>query len=302
MLPLLEQKAKEKAQKISGIILKEKLFRISKIEKKTYNYEFVVANGNQKVKVQVYFGKKGVKTIIQGNKDSDLYQKINLLISDEPELTFKRKEIREPDEYIGTDESGKGDFFGPLVVAAAFVNKSTLQKLKQIGVKDSKQLNDSQILVLAKEIKSILKNSYSIVYIPPAKYNELYIKFRNLNKLLSWAHSKAIEDLLKKHKCSIVITDKFSNKELTITNNSENSHIEFLQFTKGERFTAVAAASILARNRMVQWFAEQEKKGLRLPKGASSEVETTARMIVNKSGQAVLENLVKLHFKTVKKL
>lgn len=302
MALLIDQKAKQEIQRIAGIILKEKTYHISKIQKKAYNYEFVVSIDNQKLKVQVYFGKKGIKTVLQGNKDSNLYRKINMLISDEPELTFKRNEIKEPEEYIGTDESGKGDFFGPLVVAAAFVNKSTLQKLKQIGVKDSKQLFDSQISVLAKEIKSILKDSYNIVYIPPLKYNELYNKFRNLNKLLSWAHSKAIENLLKKNKCSIVITDKFSNKDLAITNNSENSHIEFLQFTKGERFTAVAAASILARDRMVRWFREQEKNGLKLPKGASSEVEVVAKKIVHSSGRAFLDNIAKLHFKTIKKI
>jgi len=124
---------------------------------------------------------------------------------------------------IGVDESGKGDYFGYLIVVAIYTDENTEKKLKEIGVKDSKKLSDVKIKKIAPQIKKICK--YEIIKISPEKYNSLYRKFRNLNKLLAWAHARAIENMLKRRKANIVISDKFSNIA-TCSSNSISSSLE----------------------------------------------------------------------------
>ena len=298
---IVEEKAKNQIELMkhqcekSGII-------ISPLDRKDYNYEFTANNGKEKIKIQVYFGKKGVKTILQGDVNSNLYKIINNLILDEPKLDLKDTEFKEPEEYIGSDECGKGDFFGPLVVAAVFVNKGTRKLLAKIGVRDSKDLNDNIITSLSREIKKIIGVNFEIVRINPHKYNELYKQFNNLNKLLNWAHSKAIDNLLDNTKCKFVITDKFSKKELDVVSLSKHSDVEFIQETKAEKYIGVAAASILARDSFVDWFESHAAKGLVLPKGSSIETENFAKKLLQKIGEEKLSELGKLHFKTFAKI
>ena len=89
-------------------------------------------------------------------------------------------------ERIGIDESGKGDYFGPLVIAAVFVNAITQNELALMRVRDSKNISDGHILEMAPDIRTICP--HSIVAIGPKKYNELYAKMKNLNRLLAWGH------------------------------------------------------------------------------------------------------------------
>ena len=281
--------------------LKNRHFTVSSIETKQFNHEFTVTSVIEKVKVQVYFGKKGVKTILQGNKESELYKKLNEIVFGETLFADAKEETEEPVNYIGTDESGKGDFFGPLTVAAFYADNHVKSALVSLGVKDSKLLTDLQIHTIATKIKKIKNVNYEVVLISPSKYNELYNKFGNLNLLLNWAHSKAIEVLLEKVNTETVITDKFSKRELNIS--VKNNHkINFIQTEKGERFIGVAAASILARSAMNQWFDKQKKNGLVLPKGASNEVESKAKMIKSQFGETKLREIAKLHFKTLQKI
>ena len=281
--------------------LKNNSITVSSIETKQFNHEFTATSGIEKVKVQVYFGKKGVKTILQGNKESELYKKLNEIIFGERLFTSAKEEIEEPESYVGTDESGKGDFFGPLTVAAFYADNKVKSELVSLGVKDSKLLTDGQINSTASKIKKIKNVNYEVVLISPAKYNELYNKFGNLNLLLNWAHSKAIEVLLEKVNTETVITDKFSKRELDISI-KYNHKINFIQTEKGERFIGVAAASILARSAMNYWFEKQKANGLILPKGASGEVESKAKVIKAQFGEAKLREIAKLHFKTLQKI
>ena len=146
----LEEKAKNKIELLNKNCVKQNLY-VDEITKKEFNYEFYVQKDKISIKVLVYFGKKGLKTILQGDEKSDLYKKVKHIISDELMLELVDPELKEPDEYIGTDECGKGDFFGPLVVAAVHVNAHTKKNLLRIGVKDSKDLSDHQIIFLQKK-------------------------------------------------------------------------------------------------------------------------------------------------------
>jgi ribonuclease HIII len=284
------------------LILEKNNLSPTDILEKEYNFEVSVKSNGTNIKVLIYFGKKGVRTILQGDEKSELYHKIQNLILDEPKLDFRDPKIVEPEQYVGTDECGKGDFFGPLVVGAAYVDKQSLKELRAIGVRDSKDLNENQIHYLAYEIKKIIAAKFNVVRITPHKYNELYPKFANLNKLLNWAHSKALENLLNDTKCKYVITDKFSNHDLQISSSKEFSDVEFVQIEKGEKYIGVAAASILARENFNNWFNDQAKKGLLLPKGSSGNVELIASKLLQKIGENKLEEIAKLHFKTFSKI
>lgn len=297
----LEEKAKKHIRNLKKLVSNSNL-STDEIILKQYNYEFNAVYNKSTVKVLVYFGKKGIKTILQSDEKSDLYKKVKNIISDELMLELVDLELKEPEEYIGTDECGKGDFFGPLIVAAVYVNSDTKKNLLRIGVKDSKDLSDYQINLLAKEIKKIVADNFTVISINPKKYNEVYERFGNLNSLLNWAHSKALSNLFDKVDCKTVITDKFSNKDLDISSLSKHSDVEFIQETKAERYVGVAAASIIARESFLDWFENKERIGLDLPKGSSIETEVFAKKLLNSIGKEKLNELAKLHFKTYKKI
>jgi ribonuclease HIII len=297
---------KESAKKIVesySTSLKEHLFTVSAPVLNTYNYELQVRKGSEKLKILVYFGKSGNKTVIQGNKESQLFHYINNLLCLN-KLSKVNDEYPEPLHYIGTDESGKGDYFGPLVVAGVIVNSITSSQLKKLGVKDSKLLGDDMIKKIAPGIKSIVSNKFDIIVITPKTYNDLHSKMKNVNKILGWSHAKVIENLLNKEDVREAISDKFGNEAL-IKNSlqKKGKKINLKQFTKAEKYTAVAAASILARNKFIEWFDEQaQKNDLILPKGASGIVDAALKGIKEKYGLEFLTGIAKVHFKTTNKI
>jgi ribonuclease HIII len=202
-------------------------------------------------------------------------------------------------ERIGIDESGKGDYFGPLVIAAVFVDARTQGELKLMEVRDSKKISDGRVLELAPDIRSICP--HSIIAIGPKKYNELYIKIKNLNRLLAWGHAKALENLLERGvTCERAISDQFGDERLILKALQEKGRrIVLEQRTKAESDLAVAAASVLARAEfLVRLKRLSDEVGTTLPKGASPAVELTAKMIIKKHGRERLDSVAKLHFKT----
>lgn len=206
----------------------------------------------------------------------------------------------------GVDESGKGDFFGPLVIAGVFVDDQTEPLLRKLGVKDSKVIKSSkQIKAIAVKIRQIVNDKFSVVAIGPAAYNRMYSNFNNLNKLLAWGHAKVIENLLEKApECKDVLSDKFAAEHLIKNALQEKGRkIKLRQRTKAESDVAVAAASILARDRFV-WAMEKLSKdaGVELPKGAGVKVSQTGEKIAREQGVDALENFAKLHFKTYKEI
>lgn len=204
--------------------------------------------------------------------------------------------------HAGIDESGKGDFFGPLVVAAAFVDSHAVSQLEKAGVKDSKLIkSDRKIALIASEIHRIIPNQYVTVTIGPEAYNRFYDKIGNLNKLLAWGHARALENLLEKvPECKAAIADKFGNEHLiTKALMEKGKNIELTQKTKAEQDIAVATASILARNGFVQRLAKMEiELGMRLPKGAGEPVDKAAIEIAKKFGMEKFKSIAKIHFKT----
>ncbi|HQJ45967.1 MAG TPA: hypothetical protein PK195_04940, partial [Ignavibacteriaceae bacterium] len=155
-------------------------FQVSELTTKNFNYEIIVNNNKENVKVLVYFGKKGVKTVLQGNKESEIYKLVfNQLFGEELFEENNNSDEINFDEYIGTDESGKGDYFGPLVTAAVYTNKQINYELEQVGVKDSKLIPDNEIKKIEVDLKKIVKDKYDIITINPEKYNSLFEQFKN---------------------------------------------------------------------------------------------------------------------------
>lgn len=251
------------------------------------------------------------KCVVQGKETPDVVQFIlepNVLKEARFGYEHVLAEEENPDMFqphAGIDESGKGDYFGPLVISAAYTDAAAARELLQLGVTDSKSIkSDRKIADLAREIRSILHNRWSIVSIGPEAYNRMYDKIGNVNRLLAWGHARALEDLLEKApECPRAISDQFGRKETVIRALMEKGKKIILeQMPKAEADIAVAAASILARDRFVKSLEKlSEQSGETLPKGAGGGVDAIARKLAAGGGIEALRSFAKLHFKTTDK-
>jgi ribonuclease HIII len=284
-------------------LLTEKGLVVSCPRKQNFAYGIEVSNKNNKISILVYFGKKGNKTVLQGNNESEVYKNVSKLIFGE-KLFSEENEVFNPKSYIGTDESGKGDYFGPLVIAGVFVDPFISEQLQNLGVKDSKTISDWQIKTLAGKIKKIANINFDTVVISPDKYNKLHEKMGNVNKILGWAHARVLENILNKCKAENAISDKFGSESLILNSLQEKGkELKLYQTSKAERYVAVAAASIIARDIVIRWFELNSKKiGFQIPKGASKAVETAGEKIIKVFDEEKLKILVKIHFKTSQKI
>lgn len=204
------------------------------------------------------------------------------------------------DGHIGVDESGKGDYFGPLVIAACYVGPEHLAELE--GVKDSKKLTDLQALGLSRRISAICPNS--VIAIGPSKYNELYDKFKNLNKLLAWGHARAIENVLEIQPAARVISDEFAKGGHAVRSAlyEKGRELQFESKVRAEADIAVAAASILARAEFLRRLERLGRDlGVVLPKGATNVI-SPAQKLVAQHGRHILAQVAKLHFKTTQQV
>jgi ribonuclease HIII len=199
---------------------------------------------------------------------------------------------------IGIDESGKGDFFGPLCIAGVYVRTEDFSELQAIGVKDSKSITDVNICKIAAKIKD--RCLYHIVKINPLKYNEIYLEFKNLNRLLAWGHATTIEQLVIKSGCREVLIDQFAD-EWVVQSALKRKQLEvnLTQRHRAEQDLAVAAASILARQSFLEGLEKLGREmDIILPKGASSSVIQAGKKIIQKWGVEGLRRVCKQHFKT----
>jgi len=295
-------------------------YKFKIINKKDINYgrQFTLEIDQQSYIFRVFYNKKNeVKYDYSTIKDEHIITTLSLLLergeakgSVDSMIGFSEK-IESVDlivDAIGTDESGKGDYFGSLVVAGVFVNQMTEQILIAHGITDSKKISDNKISYLANIIKSQCPNMYSVIEIPPKTYNILYKQFinekKNLNTLLAWGHAKAIEELLGKVDCKVAISDKFADERYIIGKLQEKGRtIKLVQEHRAEKYTAVAAASILARERFLTSLKKMSSEYfIEFPKGASNEVVRQAKLFTDKHGSKELRNVAKIHFKTTEQV
>lgn len=218
----------------------------------------------------------------------------------------------ETDPHIGTDEAGKGDFFGPLVTAGVYVDERTAKLLRTLGVRDSKLVGDRELRGLATHIRAVVDaDKRAVIILAPKRYNELYKQMRsegkNLNTLLAWAHTRVIEDLIGHGlRPTFILSDQFGDKryiESRLMVDTRLSGVPVLQMHRAEADVAVAAASILARDAFLGWLEQAGKRlGLTVPKGASPKVIDTAKLLVSRMGAEGLKDYAKVSFKTMDKV
>ncbi len=257
-----------------------------------------------KLSAKIYH--KGPKVLLQGKGVEEFLQSLlePLVLGHPIQENGDVSQTESIAPHFGTDESGKGDFFGPLVVAGTYADAAIAKDLRAWGIMDSKLItSDSQIRRLAEKIRKA-GIPQATVFISPEKYNQLYGRFRNLNYLLAWGHARVIEDL-----CAIVpacpsaLSDQFAKNKSVLASSllPQGKKLELRQQTKAESDPAVAAASILAREKLIDWLDEQARadgEASAYPRGASAHVKARARQLVRSRGAEFLGKVAKMHFKT----
>ena len=236
------------------------------------------------------------KLLLQGKGAGDFAQELYL----RGWLKTGKEKISQP--RIGIDEAGKGDYFGPLVVAGVVVEPEEEWRLIRLGVRDSKRISESVIKEIAREIKSNFP--YNLVVISPRRYNQLYQQMRNLNQILAWAHSRVIENLLQSHSVELAISDQFGKAAvLTERLMEKGKTIQLIQYPQAEQDLAVAGASILARAEFLRQIDRLSRRyRIKLPRGVSEQVILSGKKLVERYGGKVLGEVAKLHFKTTQKI
>lgn len=203
---------------------------------------------------------------------------------------------------IGVDESGKGDFFGPLVIAAFLCSKSEEEKLKEMGVRDGKLIADKKLRNIADLLK--VKFPYNVYIYHPKQYNQDHKKIKNLNHMLAAGHAQVISEIANNNKVDLAVSDKFGKSELT-----ENAllkidcNIKLKQIVRGERIIQVAAASILARAAYLDEMDRISTEiGFELPRGAAPKVDQEGRKLIEAQGIEILNRVAKTHFKNYNRI
>jgi ribonuclease HIII len=284
-----------------------------------YGAQFSVADGGRTASVTVYGGKKGISVVVGGPPASPLREALTRLIDAAPAAPAPRGDARPtdfgPGPWLGSDESGKGDYFGPLVVAAVFVAPEQESALRSAGVRDSKLLDDEAARRIAAEVRRLCSGRCAEEELQPEAYNARYAALRargeNLNHLLADLHVRAIAAVLERLPAGaspLVIADQFADERLVRTRllvlaaARRQPAPRLVQAPRAEANVAVAAASILARDRFLATLANLgEARGVALPKGGSKpEIIAAARRVVASEGAAALGTIAKLHFATTR--
>lgn len=288
---------------------------ITKEKSINYGHQFVVELAQAKLTLNIYNGKKGLNYVFSG--DSALEGKVRELLGEAQQGAAQGSSVASTSagasvgaaqslprgKWAGSDESGKGDFFGPLVVAAVVVDDSTAAKLAAAGVKDCKLLTDKKILELEETIKANVID-FSVLELKPKAYNLRYAQVTaqggKLNQLLGYGHVAALTQVLERHEdCHAALIDQFTTSLVNVRELTKRfPQCTVKQQPKAESNLAVAAASVLARARFLRTMAElAEAAGeAALPKGGGPQTTACAQKIAQKLGKSQLENYVKLHF------
>lgn len=278
-----------------------------------YGLQFDVELGDMVSKVRIYESKKGIKVDLSQVKHEALKEAIlnasemglSQKVTSSKNTTSKVEAVKSEFEtdilenaLVGIDESGKGDYFGPLVVAGVYADKDMKLALKRIGAMDSKVLTDKKIAELAEKIKAVCP--HNIVVVRNEAYNKVYGQINNLNKLLAWGHARVLENMLEKVECQYALSDQFGNERFIQNALMEKGRkVKLEQRPKGEENIVVAAASILARNEFVRQIQILEAQyDMTFPKGASTATVDSAKQFTARYGKEELVKVAKLHFKT----
>jgi ribonuclease HIII len=312
------------------ILSEEKAKRLQEFLKANFNnylqeigeegcvYRFDIIK-NDKIIIKQY--STGTITVIgqTGSAWDEIFESVELILEQKLEVTSQEKKnnsetVKEDilptnvTSWIGVDEAGKGDYFGPLVTAAVLVDNSNKSKLSSIGIKDSKNLTDQKNIEMGMIIEKICGDKCYILATMPEKYNEFIASssFKgNSQRILGWQHRRSIENILSKYECQYAICDQFGDESFINDGlkTGKGSQINIIQRPKAESNLAVAAASILARREfLLRLQMMSEEYQVSFPKGASDTktIVSVAETLIKKFGKDILNKVAKTHFKTTK--
>ena len=265
-----------------------------------YGLKLVFGEGKHHSVVSLYYSKKKGLSIVAGaGKGQKGAEDIARLLRGEPELPADEAKL---ERWIGTDEAGKGDYFGPLVTAGVLLDRATCEEVVALGATDSKQLDDARLLKIAGQLRGLLGPNAAVVAVNPVRYNQLYADLRRrgrkLNDLVAWTHGRVVKDLQERDLVfDAVVVDRFASTALI--RRAMPGGVKVLARPKAEDNPAVAAASILARARYLDRLASlTEEFGVLMRPGAGTPVIEAGRKLVEKHGAGVLEKVGKHHFRT----
>lgn len=239
------------------------------------------------------------KTVFQG-KDANVYAAAFMEVQDE--ISTPTTTSRYP--QAGSDEVGTGDYFGPVCVCASYVTKDDVNFLVKLGVRDSKQMSDADMLKIGPLLMERIPHSLLIV--PPQKYNQVH-ESNNLNAIKAKLHNQAYINLAKKIELpSFKIIDQFTPETSYYRYlKNEPQIIRGIHFeTKAEdKYLSVAVGSIISRYGFLKTWEEMEQKyNMTLPKGSGDKVDVVAQEFVERYGFDRLGEVAKLHFKNTEKI
>lgn len=273
-----------------------------------YGVQLEFVSGDDSILLNVYYSdKKGISTVIGSKSSNPLKPLLQRCLGIKAvEAVIPRHDWK---VWTGSDETGKGDYFGPLIVCGFYLEQKDREKLLKLGVCDSKKLKKEQINTIAKQLYHDFPGRIECLVLKPQKYNELYASFasqkKNLNDLLAWCHAKVLDNLIKRNPLPEgVFIDQFSHaKKASGLLKKLHPELPVLERPDGEQDPAVAAASIIARYQLLQSFQSMNRfYKLKFPMGAGAGVKTAAQSFFAQYGKARLGEVAKLHFKTTKEL
>ncbi len=279
-----------------------------------YGTQLLLEGQGENGLINIYFSKKKGFSFVDCSENNTSLKALSLLRGESKDSKgVLREEIdtRESamNTWIGTDESGKGDFFGPLVVAGFLITRDIERDIMQFGVTDSKKLSSRQIRSIAEKLHKDYPKHIAVVAPSNKRYNELYLKFKNLNRFLAWGHARVIENLItawqnrKDMVVDGVISDQFGNESYIRNALSSMKRFNLIQRPRAESNTAVAAASIIARDTFEKkTHRMQEEFGMAFPFGAGPQVIKAAKVFAEKKGKEKLSEVAKVHFKTYQQI
>lgn len=290
--------------------LEAKGIQITQTHELQYGVQLVLERDLERNPLNIYFSeKRGISVVVGGKTNTRLHALLATLNSREPVQESALQGFHEWNSWIGSDECGKGDYLGGLVVCAFAVQRTEASQLRKLGVQDSKNLKDVEICKIAKQIYLHYPQRISAIVLKPQKYNEIYasmkLQGKNLNDLLAWQHSSVIQNLLQKLPAPDgILVDQFS-KSMKVKAALKKAEIKtpVIERPKAEQDLAVAVASILARYQFLQMRDSLARfYKLEIPLGTNTRVYAAAREFVKKYGKDRLDEIAKLHFVTTQRI
>jgi ribonuclease HIII len=273
-----------------------------------YGVQLEFTSGQDSILLNVYHSeKKGISAVINAKANNLIQPKLQACLGIQTVTDIVAQHNWQ--NWVGSDECGKGDYFGPLIVCGFYLEQKDQDRLVKIGVCDSKKLTKERIVEIAKQLYHDFPQNIECLVLKPVKYNELYANFakqhKNLNDLLAWCHAKILDNLITRHaKIEGVFIDQFSAaKKASALLKKMHPNMQIMERPDGEKDLAVAAASIIARYQLLQSFQSLNRfYKLKFPLGAGSGVPDAAKVFIVQYGKDRLVEVAKLHFKTTREI